>query len=293
MFYSTCFGPLTALLLLGLPNWALAQSASPLSKSASLQSVAPPRYSPFTSEVFYEEALRSAELRLMLLTKEYAAVNDQLRNSKDELLKTDDQLTAISLSIESFPDVLKMLQSSRVELMIDLAGLEARQKELLKQRDDPPHPNPQPLLTKELSIAQELVKINQDELKLLEEKVRSGNSSTTQVLTAMKELKLSELRLAVTESKLADVSKVHSAELSSLILDRAEKSARLALVEKLLKSTGDAKPLVTSLRDSQEHNKVLQSLSLRLSSEIRESRLQMEENRFSLEYSKQKSDDPK
>ena len=229
----------------------------------------------------------------MLLTKEYAAVNDQLRNSKDELLKTDDQLTAISLSIESFPDVLKMLQSSRVELMIDLAGLEARQKELLKQRDDPPHPNPQPLLTKELSIAQELVKINQDELKLLEEKVRSGYSSTTQVLTAMKELKLSELRLAVTESKLADVSKVHSAELSSLILDRAEKSARLALVEKLLKSTGDAKPLVTSLRDSQEHNKVLQSLSLRLSSEIRESRLQMEENRFSLEYSKQKSDDPK
>ena len=200
---------------------------------------------------------------------------------------------SISLSIESFPDVLKMLQSSRVELMIDLAGLEARQKELLKQRDDPPHPNPQPLLTKELSIAQELVKINQDELKLLEEKVRSGNSSTTQVLTAMKELKLSELRLAVTESKLADVSKVHSAELSSLILDRAEKSARLALVEKLLKSTGDAKPLVTSLRDSQEHNKVLQSLSLRLSSEIRESRLQMEENRFSLEYSKQKSDDPK
>jgi hypothetical protein len=269
---------------------ALAQSASSGSKSTN-----PPTdsTSPLNSDLQqHRETPRAAatsELRSMLLHAESEAVNEQLRDSLAKVRTIDAQLTDFHLSMESYPEIVKMLQSSRVELSIDLAGLEARQKELLKQRDSASPPNQQPLLAKELSIAQELVKISQEEFGFLEAKYKAGQAIATDVLAAKKELKLAELRLALAESKSSESSNSHSPELSKLILDRAEKSARLAVVEKLLESTYKAKPLVTSLNDAREQITVLQSLARRLSSDLREAKLEKEVNQYLLEHSDQPS----
>ena len=296
MLYALRMGSIAALFLFVCSKWTLAQSASPVPKSVKPQSGSASLFSSEASEYQQKEALRAGattEWRSLLLQKECAVVDEQLKKSMNEANQIDEQLAANHLSMESFPDILKMLQTSRVELLIDLAGLEARRKELLKQRDAPSQPNLQPLLAKELSIAQELVKICQGELKLYEEKFRSGNASSTEVITATKELKLSELRLALAESKSAESLNVHSSELNSLILERAEKSARLAVVEKLLKSTGEAKPLVSALHATKQQINALQSLSRRLSIDIREAKFEMEESQHMLEKWNQQAVDQK
>ena len=273
-------------------NGALAQSASSGSKS-----IKPPTEltAPLSAEATEQEltettrAAATAEWRSSFLKGQVVNVYEELERSEADARKVETQLTNLHLSMESYPDIVKMLQSSRVELSIDLAGLEARQKELLKQRESAVPQNQPPLMAKELLIARELVKTSQEEFDLLEAKFKAGQALATELLAAKKEFKLAELRLILAESKAADTSNVHSTELSKLILDRAEKSARLAIVEKLLESTYEAKPLVNSLNYAQVKIKDLHALAGRLSSELGEAELQSKLNQYLRENSSQAS----
>ena len=205
---------------------------------------------------------------------QYVKVFEELDRSEAEALKIEMQLSNLHLSMESYREIVKMLQSSRVEnCQLIWRCLEARQKELLKLRESAVPQNQQSLMAKELLIARERSRQVRKNSIFWKRKFKAGQAHSTELLAAKKEIKLAELRLILAESK-ADSSNVQSSELSKLILDRAEKSARLAVVEKLLQSTNEAKPLIDSVNDSQVKIKDLQAIARRLSNELHEAELQ-------------------
>jgi len=104
------------------------------SASAWSQSVAPtPLLTPATIKVQQEIKTATANV-------------EALRNRSDQVLSTRKEMTKElesfivweaekGVSQESFPEIVKSLQSQRIDLMIDLAGLTAKREALLSAQD--------------------------------------------------------------------------------------------------------------------------------------------------------------
>ena len=140
---------------------------------------------------------------------------------------------ALGISNESFGDVLKNLQGQRIELMIDLAGMDARRESLtVIQQESEAGANPDPTTLQLLTKLLELRSKRLDEIKKLNEQ---GLIGPAELSDAQVELVNAQFKLALAKSS-NQVSPRINEELINVSLDRAEKRARLVKTEELLKT---------------------------------------------------------
>lgn len=145
--------------------------------------------------------------------------------------KSLDMQDRIGVSSESFGPIMKNLQLQRIQLMIDLAGLQARREALEKV---------QLRMEKEkvsavMAPLKEMLKLEQESLQRVMKLNARGAVDAAQVADAKRQVLNVEVQMLE-----AEMSVFHSGEMGSELLDaslqRAEKAARLEKIETLLKT---------------------------------------------------------
>ena len=141
-----------------------------------------------------------------------------------------------SVSPESIVEMTRLLQTQRVQLEIDLAGLDAR-REFLQQAN-------QEMIEKEfndvLTPLREVLALEQRRLSELKQGLENGSTSRDQVREAESRVLKARIGLAQAKRNNTQLSGL-SAELLDASLERAEKMARRTAVEEMLKSITDAR----------------------------------------------------
>jgi hypothetical protein len=163
-----------------------------------------------------------------------ARMIDHLRDELDHIQKkrviANEKLNEIEatenqsgVSVESFPEIVKNLQAKRIDLMIDLAGLDAKRLAIQKaemQRSDN---------SAIIRPLEKLVRLKEARL----EKIRNAPTSEDEQRSAQMDLLSSQVQLASAKSNRTS-SNLLSDSLLSTSLDLAEAKARLSKTESLL-----------------------------------------------------------
>lgn len=138
---------------------------------------------------------------------------------------------------ESFGELMKTLQSQKIQLMIDLAGLEAKLDALKEAQSSTPEGNTEvlELLKRKFDLARQ----QHLRLKQLHSKGTVSNADVTK----------SEMEVLVVELEMAQAKKptsnpVFSKELLAISLERTEKQARLIKTEELLAKISSSRNLL-------------------------------------------------
>ncbi len=222
----------TVLLLVaatGTSTAAFSQSVADLPAANPRLELAPQAISlPYLVERIADQEFNVKVMRMM---------QERLGRRHDELLKAREQSNAVqdalNVSSASFDEVLRLLQTQRVLLTIDLAGLEARLEAMTSAAKGPASetgPGGNEIVGRLVS----LVELERDRLQHAQELHEKGASSQGDLNLARQCLINAEIRLAEARSGLANNSASPNApELTALMLDRAEKAARLAKVSEL------------------------------------------------------------
>ena len=114
-----------------LPSLCLAIIIS-LSFSASAWSqaaISPPPPSP--AAIALQQKIESKEANAEVLKQQLDQIKTSMRAMVKNLESLDTWEKKVGVSIESFPEIIKNLQSQRIDLMIDLAGLTAKREAIL------------------------------------------------------------------------------------------------------------------------------------------------------------------
>lgn len=180
------------------------------------------------------------------------AKNHQMEAEKKEvskkrilLLKDQDKL---AISESSFEEVIRTLLIQRVQLTIELAGLEARREVLLgiyeKSRNVRVKES-----TMTRSLLARLVTSQREQVENAKKLNASGSLSTSDMRAVEAKLLEAEIRYAQFDgSQAPGVGSELENHLSHTSLDRAEKKARLATTERLLAEYTSARPLISEIR---------------------------------------------
>ena len=114
-----------------LPSLCLAIIIS-LSFSASARSqsfIQPPPPSP--AALALQQEIATKEANAEVLKQQLDQIKTSMRAMVKNLESLDTWEKKVGVSIESFPEIIKNLQSQRIDLMIDLAGLTAKREAIL------------------------------------------------------------------------------------------------------------------------------------------------------------------
>ncbi len=203
---------------------------------------------------------------------------DSLTSERNEI---QTRLSAHKISEASFVEVMRLLQTQRVQLAIDLAGLDAKKEALTiaakSENGGSAKSNTIPLLEKYVANQ----KLITDQVESLYQK---GSASVVQVQQAKQLLIQAELQLAEAKQEQSQTNSSSDAigDLTATELERVEKKARLAMVEKILDQYVDARPYVDRVSrlerdvESQETQKRrLQSRLLEMEEQLNELHLQI------------------
>lgn len=210
----------------------LAIIAPTVSQTAFAQSVSAPKPAAITflekRKIETQEAIREVEKKKTLFEIEMNA----LQKRADAVLESQAKM---NVSKESYPEVLKALHLQRVQLMIDLAGLDARQKVLtsrLKKVDSTKSQRMRDTLEK-------IVTLKTRQLEQIRKMSEIGDAS-------LQELRKAELALLESKLKLTQIKNESSEraglndQFVELALSQAETRARL---EKTTSLIGEIEPL--------------------------------------------------
>lgn len=181
-----------------------------------------------------ELALEEAESEAMRHRQELDNLQAELVKNRSLIEESMGRQRESSVSPASYDEIVRMLQSQRVSLIVELAGIEARHEawlELLRQ--------PGQDRTEEKFIVdrlEEMVQSAKENVREVTALFDSSVGSKVDLNNARRELMELEIRLAETRRKALQTWTVdEQLALRNIALDRSEKSARLAAVEKLLK----------------------------------------------------------
>ena len=198
---------------------ALAQStgAPPKTNSQSAAQVLQVlRDSQKTWKLQYDKEMREFEH----LKQEQKLAAENLR--KLELLESKS-----GISSESFSEIVKNLQAKRIDLLVDIAGLEAKRDTILEANktnsDDAAIVEP----------LEKIIEIKQAKLEQIRKKLASSSASIDEIRSAEMSLLSSKVQLAGIKSK-KDGSNLLSDALLDTSLALSESKARLAKTESLL-----------------------------------------------------------
>ena len=192
------------------------------------------------------------------LVNKLEMTKDELRSLEEDRRKIQKKQDKMGISGDSFSEIMRALQSQRVQLSIDLAGLNARREAMVrefdKQRQQVELQNSG--LIKKLT---QLMDLQKQELAQLQSLQSQNSVSERQVNAARKRLLEAEIRLMQAKAPtLEPGAQDMSFQLRDISLDRAEKTARLQKIEQLLAQYATARKDIDTLllfdrRQGQKH----------------------------------------
>ena len=184
-------------------------------------------------------AIANLKYEMKNLTDSIELVRQQAKKYHDKIFELTNQREtiysrqdALGISSESFRDVLRNLQGQRIELMIDLAGIDARRDALTETQENEINATS---ASSAVSLLTRLVELSKDKLDQAKQLHANGSISSMEINTIEKEYLTAQLKLT-SAKKPVQVSPLINEELLSVSLDRAEKQARLVKIEELLKT---------------------------------------------------------
>lgn len=200
------------------PAMALSQSISPKPNPQSEQR---PHFAKAMVELDYRT--KSLEFELKRLSE----VRRKLQKDLDVARSAEDEA---GVSSESFPEIMKNLQAKRIDLMIDIAGLEARRDAIVEAREKSQAEREDKLI----EPLQDIIAIQQTELKQAVKNLNDNVDTKIRVSAARKALLESKIRLGEAMSSGTNSTTLVNSLLNTS-LELAEKKARLSKSETLLK----------------------------------------------------------
>ncbi|MEM7455917.1 MAG: hypothetical protein AAF456_16320 [Planctomycetota bacterium] len=162
-----------------------------------------------------------------------------LLRQRENLMEQQD---SAGVSENSFSEIMKSLQSQRVQLIIDLAGLEARRMALENARLESQARLNQDDLTLPL---ERLLEIQEQNLARLRELFMQGAVSPDDVNAAEQRMLEAKIQLAQARGPSVGASDSLASQLLEVSLERADKSARLDKTERLLETIAASRTLVS------------------------------------------------
>ena len=190
--------------------------------------VTPPKVPPYVAGL--QAKLNEFKREKTALTELIAKENDKLQAYDTELEKLRKRGATLSVSAESYPEILKTIHSQRVQLSIDLAGLAARHDAILKAIDRAS----EKLDAEVLKPYKRLVQVREADLERSKDALKSGQMSAKDLQKSEVELLNARLRLAEASKPSGAVSYLNS-QLLDTSLELAEKTARLEKAQSLFK----------------------------------------------------------
>ncbi len=195
--------------------------------------VTPPKKSP--EVINLEKFIKQIEVnqkQIQELIVSNTGKSELLSTELDGLKKLESQM---SVSEESYPEVLRTLHSQRVQLLIDLAGIEARsgaiQQAIAQITDDQ--------LENLINPLNKLVEIREAELDRLKSMVEQGVVSTSALREAEIAILEAKTRLAQAQSTSGGALGQLNSQLLATSLEKTEKSARLSKTSSLIKEVDE------------------------------------------------------
>ena len=202
-------------------------------------------------------------------------IRQNKRNTKNALREQD----SAGISGEAFPEIVRVLQTQRIELLIDLAGVESR-KRVLEELNE----NEVQKRKAEVQLQQEkhraLIDSLETELRNLT-RGSSGDSEKIQRIEAM--LDSAKWELAASQKAGKTQSSFAANELFQVALDFAETKARLAKVEELLDTSLQSRKGIDRIRVAEDKLEILrqqkanyEALALQKSAQLASLEVQLE-----------------
>lgn len=204
-----------------LTDRAIAQSATPNADPPF--SVPPPSGVAAFDAQMIERFINSQSEESASLRKELKNIRENREQLATQLSEFDAAENESGVSIESFPEIVKNLQSKRIELIIDLAGLEAKREAILAAN------NTKQDNSEIVAPLEKLVALQQNKL----ERIREIKAPSAEIRAAEASLLSSKVQLATAKNQNRS-SKLLTDALLSTSLAQAESKARLAKTESLL-----------------------------------------------------------
>lgn len=237
------------------------------------------------------DRLRQMQTAVDVLQMESQAKQLRLRNLDEELNQARGQhevlisqrtsflvdLDKASISTDSFAEVMRLLQSQRVQLSIDLAGLEARRESLIAlQRETAGEQGEH--RQQVIGKLKQLVQIQGNKLNLAKELASSGSASQGEVQELEGKLLEAEIRLSEFESAVTDSAvQQFRGELAATSIERAEKQARLHRVEEMLAQIVESRQSVHQLSELDQRIAHSYALQQELEQQLRATQEQLNE----------------
>lgn len=217
--------------------------------------------------------LRQAQMQVQMLESAVMDSRQRVKQMLAELEQNNTQLTELDVSAASYEEITRMLQTQRVQLMIELAGLDARQQKMIELRD----------ATRQRQSDQhdEVTSLLQQMVDQLSEKQKRLNKMYEQGSMSIAEVKAGELMLLQAQLNLAQAKADSPAEpaydmLTDISIERAEQQARLQMVESLLKKYYQARDNISSVRQLNANYEMELQRTMDLENRLQQAELQMQ-----------------
>jgi ABC-type Na+ efflux pump permease subunit len=214
-------------------------SASFLVSSVNAQSVQP---NPLPKAAAIERTITIFQRRLAEELKLNNDAGEKLKELVAQQAEVVKQQDSVGVSPESFPEIMKNLQSQRIQLMIDLAGLDARRKVLVEAREEITNDTNNEVLKPLL----EMIEIEKERLQRAENLHAEGTKPKAEVLSAKRGVLAAEVQLAEAKSRQSSslTGERINANLLDTSLEHAEKQARLDTTKTLLETLTQSRSFV-------------------------------------------------
>jgi hypothetical protein len=179
------------------------------------------------------------------LEKELRRLEIQLEDVVQLKEEINQRQFELGTSPESWPDILRSLQSQKIELSINLAGLEARD-EALQRLGQESRAADNPVLADLADALQERVAIAESGVEQIWQLHQKGSASDTDVRESRNRLLDARIKLLEFRATHQTPASLHE-ESRALALERAELGARLARVEEYLQQLAAERSSFTEL----------------------------------------------
>ena len=169
---------------------------------------------------------------------------------EQELEELRKRKSTLKVSAESYPEILKTIHSQRIQLSIDLAGLEARRDALVLAIGNATVKRDKEVL----NPYKRLVQVREAELQRSQSLREKGSAGSKEIQNAEVELLEARLRLAEASKPSGSVTYLNS-QLLDTSLERAEKTARLDKVASILKDVDEYQTFQEALNENDRNRK--------------------------------------
>jgi chromosome segregation ATPase len=232
-------GPITCcvigLIALSLSHPSFGQSVpTPPKKSAEMIKLENLIAEKMNFQLEIEQSISDVSKRIQLLSTEL-----------DSLRKQESQM---SVSAESYSEVLKTLHSQRFQLLIDLAGIDARHEAIEKAIAELTRQQADSLV----NPLQKLVEIRAKDIERLRMMMEQGAISTDNFRDAEIALLEAKTRLAQVNSTSGGALGQLNSQLLNTSLEKTEKAARLAKTSSLIEEVDEYRTHASKVSDKQQ-----------------------------------------